>query len=346
MKDLANWDLRGPVHTLRNESARFDAGIGRWEEPWRFGVIKFRPDGMVEEREDHNPDGSVSKSKFVYDETGRLIEMHFQKESEPVTKIVNYYDPTGHLLRTASQGSDGSIRDREVYDYEADGRKVKIHFVPPELINGDGGYSYGVEGSDVSFTARGATVITTLYDIEGRPAEMLFHDPNHLLISKVTLSYDAKGRLARLEQRAGEKPLFPANRIPADERAAFNAAMAKWFGQDAVIFSVSHRYDDQGRCVERSTMGLKGMMDSRTNYMYDEHGNRLQETEIRETGGLEIDAQGNRVEKPAGRRKSQVRYEYKYDENQNWTERVVWTRQDSKCDFQRSDIERRAIAYY
>jgi YD repeat-containing protein len=346
MNDLANWDLHGPVHTLRNESARFDAGAGRWEEPWRFGVTKFRPDGMVEQREDHNPDGSTSKSKFVYDETGRLIETHFQMDSGPVTKTVNYYDRRARLIRTTSQEPDGSIRDREVYDYEADGRKVKIHFVPLELIKGDGEYSYGVEGSDVSFTATGATVITTLYDIEGKPTEMLFHDPNHQLISKVTLDYDAKGRLARLDQRVGEKPLFPVNGIPPDQCAAFNAAMDKWLGRDAVICKVSYRYDDQGRCVERSTMGLKGMLDSRTTYTYDDQGNRLQENEVRETIGLEIDAEGNRVEKPGGRCESQVRYEYEYDEHQNWTERIVWSRQDSESDFQSSGIERRAIAYY
>jgi hypothetical protein len=41
-----------------------------------------------------------------------------------------------------------------------------------------------------------------------------------------------------------------------------------------------------------------------------------------------------------------MRFEYQYDPQGNWIERVVWFRSGSQPDFQRSHVERRMITYY
>lgn len=42
----------------------------------------------------------------------------------------------------------------------------------------------------------------------------------------------------------------------------------------------------------------------------------------------------------------ETRFEYKYDQHGNWTERVVSGRIDSESVFRRSNVERRVITYY
>jgi hypothetical protein len=41
-----------------------------------------------------------------------------------------------------------------------------------------------------------------------------------------------------------------------------------------------------------------------------------------------------------------TRFEYRYDTQGNWTERIVSGRAEQNPDFQRSNIERRTITYY
>jgi YD repeat-containing protein len=41
-----------------------------------------------------------------------------------------------------------------------------------------------------------------------------------------------------------------------------------------------------------------------------------------------------------------TRYEYDYDARGNWTRRIVSWRSEAGVEFQRSNVERRAITYY
>src|SRR5439155_17207564 len=67
------------------------------QEQWqtrRCSMVLFRPDGKVSEREDHNPNGSVSRSKYSYVEAGRLLESTFQ--SDPIEDLCSVRSE-GHL---------------------------------------------------------------------------------------------------------------------------------------------------------------------------------------------------------------------------------------------------------
>jgi hypothetical protein len=91
-------------------------------------------------------------------------------------------------------------------------------------------------------------------------------------------------------------------------------------------------------------MGRLG--EHRSTYLYGDgddpieeiNEDRHREANIKEDGGLEyapdrVDLQRNL-------------FEYRYDAHGNWTERVVWNRLEPNPDFQRSNVERRAITYY
>ena len=70
--DRAKWKLHGPVASLKSEFAEWDLEQHHWKPVKRFTVTSFRPDGAVTSTDDHN--GSIARSRFIYDPSGRLIE--------------------------------------------------------------------------------------------------------------------------------------------------------------------------------------------------------------------------------------------------------------------------------
>ena len=74
MSDLARWELRGPVRTLRTQFAEWNPEAGDWWPLKSRFVATFRVDGQLSEIEHHNPDRSVPREVRVYDDAGRLSE--------------------------------------------------------------------------------------------------------------------------------------------------------------------------------------------------------------------------------------------------------------------------------
>jgi hypothetical protein len=91
---------------------------------------------------------------------------------------------------------------------------------------------------------------------------------------------------------------------------------------------------------------MGGLGGDSTTYRYDAHDDPVEETvEYRSREGS-LDETGN-VHYSSDRVIVQHnRFEYRYDAHMNWTERIVSFRPESEPDFQRSNIERRAITYY
>jgi hypothetical protein len=84
----------------------------------------------------------------------------------------------------------------------------------------------------------------------------------------------------------------------------------------------SFTYDTRGRCVEFKT-SMEGTEDYRTRFLYDDHDNMI---EAGGSGGHE-------------------RYEYDYDAQGNWVQRVTWTCPASQSDYRPTKVERRTIGY-
>jgi hypothetical protein len=84
----------------------------------------------------------------------------------------------------------------------------------------------------------------------------------------------------------------------------------------------SFTYDQRGRCVEFETSSDGGQK-SRSKFLYDDHDNMV------EAGGAE----------------GHGRYEYDYDAQGNWVQRVAWTCPASQSDYRPTRVERRTIEY-
>jgi hypothetical protein len=61
---------------------------------------------------------------------------------------------------------------------------------------------------------------------------------------------------------------------------------------------------------------------------------------------MQIDDEGNPHLVKESSHKQNVRFQYRYDSQGNWTERVVWSQLEANPVFQRSNVERRGIIYY
>ena len=181
--------------------------------------------------------------------------------------------------------ADGTKHEIERYEYGESGRKTKVVFLPvPETSGatcstGSCGTMYGVEGTDVAYSAPGATTSTTTYDQHERPSEVTFHDANDALVSRVVFSRDQDGRvLSERMEFAGPGgllgPAFDAN-VPADERASMIELLKTVF-DDQTFSLATYAYDEKGRRIE-AIRRMGKLSEERVTVYYDDFDNRVEE---------------------------------------------------------------------
>ncbi|MCU1274403.1 MAG: hypothetical protein JWO48_1834, partial [Bryobacterales bacterium] len=124
MSDLANWNVHGPVHTLRTAFAEWDLSLEQWQAARNSNLVRFHPDGTISESEAYNPDGSIARSSFVYDAAGRMQEARFGVNGAATSKGIYYYDERGRLTRVVSVDQGGTERESEAYSYSQEGKKT------------------------------------------------------------------------------------------------------------------------------------------------------------------------------------------------------------------------------
>lgn len=279
MSDVARWALRGPVQTLRIQFARWNPEAGDWWPLKNRCVATFRADGQLSEVEHHNPDGSVPREVRVYDDAGRLIEEQGWSDDVLTRRVLHTY----------------GVGDRSALD--ENGRKTTVVFLPgPETnsaICSASSYeaTYGVEGTDVAYSAPGATSITTIHDEHDRPSEAIFHDAHHAVVRRVVFSRDDDGRL--LSERmefAGPRGLFgpviDAN-IPSDERASMMDLLESMF-EDSPFSHATYAYDGKGRRIE-TVRRMGTLSEEREIVRYDDFDNPVEEVRLQASREMNID---------------------------------------------------------
>jgi YD repeat-containing protein len=352
MSDLAQWDVRGPVRTLRAQHAEWNPEAGDWWPLKTRTVVIFRADGRLSEIHHHNPDGSVPRQVWVYDDDGRLIEDQSWDNEVMAMRVLHTYDSAGRAASLVRVDADGTRRETERCSYDETGRKTKVVFLtePDEGAASCSTFScgtfYGVEGTDAAYSAPGATTSTITHDERELPSEVSFRDANDALISRVVFSRDLDGRLLS-ERMQFERTAFFAPPtdvvVPSDERESLDQLLTTAF-EDQTFSLTTYAYDEKGRRIE--TLRRMGQLsEERTICGYDDHDNPVEQLTVDRSREMRIEDGAVTIEEkpPLSRR---VRFEYRYDEYGNWIERVVWVRTDPNPEDRRSNIERRTITYY
>jgi hypothetical protein len=242
MSDVATWKVHGPVETLRTEFTTWDPNQADWQPVEHFGVTSFRPDGKVSTSDAHNPDGSIAHLQWLYDDAGRVIELHSWMNDGPPNRTQYFHDEAGRHTRTVQHNDDGTQTDLELSSYDADGRKTKVRFLfpPPEaesectVGNACGPrINYAIEGTDLSYGAPGARTMTVTYDEQNLPGKVLFHDANHRLVNCVVFHRDSEGKLLSVETRGSEGSPFQTilDRLPPERREEMAATLQQVLGE-------------------------------------------------------------------------------------------------------------------
>ena len=167
MSDLAKWKVHGPVKTLKSEFATWDRDRQDWQATEHVTVASFHPDGTISNTDAHNPDGTIARSRWLRDDAGRTIEFHSWMNDGPIGRTVYVYDEGGRPIRTTHLSPDGTSTEVEVYNYDSDGKKTKVRFLPRNVADSECSTSgacgattgYSIEGTDSAYGAPGATTI-------------------------------------------------------------------------------------------------------------------------------------------------------------------------------------------
>lgn len=353
MSDLARWELRGPVRTVQTQFAEWNPETGDWRPLKNRFVATFRSDGQLSEIEHHNPDGSVPREVRLYDEAGRLTENQWWSNDVLTRRVVHTYDVEGRSGSAVTIDADGTKHETERCQYDENGRKTKIVFLSIPQTSGAScsagscGIMFGVDGTDVAYSAPGAMTSTTIYDEHDRPSEAIFHDANHAVVSRVVFSRDDEGRLVseRMEfadSRGLFGPAMDAN-VPTQEQASLMELLKTVF-EDHTFSHATYAYDQKGRRIE--TLRRMGTLcEERVTVRYDHFDNPVDQVRSDASREMRMDDGALKTEEKLSH-VQHVSFRYQYDASGNWTERVVSQRLEANTDERRSNIERRTIVYY
>lgn len=354
MSNLKKRKLHGPIATLRTETAIWDGDLQDWQPSPHLTIISFHPDGKTSTSDTHNPGGSIAHARYLYDDAGRLTERHTWMNDECIHRTSYFYDEAGRHIRTAGINPDGSQVDSETSTYDADGKMTKVIFLHlPDRVSDrekDGGLvahsaGHSIEGLDMHFSAPGTDRIITAYDKESLPAKVIFQNQYHEPLKEVLFERDASGRTLSIDILIGESQFKDlVDRVPADSREAMAAVLRQAFGPS--FSRITYTYDSWNRLLERThTMGT--LKEDRTTYRYDNlHDEPIEEISEDTSRTANIDEDGAIHYESDKKTVQHNRFEYIYDAQGNWTERIVSYRVEPDADFLRSSIERRTITYH
>lgn len=254
----------------------------------------------------------MCESEYAMD--GRLLVWRGRVCGGARVERIYSYDETGRLIGVA--GADGT----DAFHFDEHGRKTVVRTVPPRPERQRAATSITIlfEATEEGDCLIGGGTITTHYNQDDQPAEVLVRDANGKLLTRIVHEYDADGRLVR-ETMARENlesdsviPEQFRGQLSPEQRQMMSAEMKALMN---VLFGNMERtylYDTQGRVTVRHMK--MGSFREEVTTTYNEHGDEAATIEIHSGSPLStIQLLEQHFE---------LRSSYRYDSHGNWTERT------------------------
>ena len=313
-----------------------------------------------EEQVDQVIEKPLSKDTMTFNEEGWLIEQTADNSNGFESRTVNDYSDSQKLLRTRVVA--GAYVDEVTYIYDSEERLVAEQHLTNGELTTPITYSYdteggktriqeldeyeesdltmiGVEGTINSIDARGATLAETRYDAEDKAIEIKMFDTPGSLVSRIEITYDARGN--QLEHTAyhgdvvrfgpGSSSTEEMESLTDEQKAELEAAIAQMFSPGTAAWKHTNKYDVEGKLIE-SELTMMGTVVNRNTFSYDEAGNKSEETGYSADGAV-----GKAI------------FTREYDEHGNWTKELHSTVSSWDAEFGLStpiQVTRRTITYF
>jgi hypothetical protein len=372
--------LRGPVKSCVTESQdQSDAGGGFAEK------LDFDSKGRLVSRTSRYPGQPESSIRYTFDEHGRPLSETSLHQKATTWERVNSYDEAGRLIKiTLSGGMLGDLT--RTYEYDAEDRVVAIvENSKRGVARADFLYENGIKtmvktvppqepglgtatGAEMLMEAamsgnyglpKGGTVTVTFNEGD-QPVEAKLANQDGRVHTRIVSTYDAKGQIVETRSIM-EDPVamfgveLPKERASADAARldAMKAAVKRMIDGDRGAMSVSYKYDQQGRMIERKS-SIFGSREHVQAMKYNEHGDLVSEktemsTDPNAVTGVSTDEVGNIVEtrgEGPPPTNSESKLEYQYDSFGNWTEKTSYVKASPEEEFKRTTLTSRTITYY
>jgi hypothetical protein len=353
MSDREQHGLRGQVKSCVQESTfsgATDAEGKATPEVHSAYTTEYDAAGRTRSTRSENSDGSQWVTRHSYDPSGRLLKIASGIEGQATADAIYSYDHSGKLQDI----SDSNRPDDPVtFRYDDRGRKTKIEISrPADYRSGIAEAGSPFETADRAPNLPGGGSATTIYDEHDRATEVQVRDASGEVVSRVVRTYDAQGHVLE-EKQILDNPetIFPAETraqileqsglSPDELQQELRSQLTKLMAGQSGPQSVSYGYDSHGRLSHTNRRIFNMHQELETTY--NEHGDV--ESEITRSTGLagETDPRTPSAGLPTY---SEVRYSYKYDHHENWTEQLTSYRSGSDAAFQSSTVTKRILTYY
>jgi hypothetical protein len=344
--------LRGPVKTCMETSvipAWVDAeGTGHPETIYEY-TTQFGPDGRLLLTRSGSGDSEWMTQYTYVPSSDRLLSERSGKKGEAAKETKYSYDDNGRLLTVARTGASD---DAVVFHYGEHGIKTKVVTSRAEDYRenvAEGGSPLSI--ADRPPNLRGGGTATTIYDEHGRPVEVQVRDAQGEVVKRAVAVYDSQGRLLEEKQILDSPELMFPPEIRermreesglSDEqvRAELRAKLAEFMGGQSGMYSMSYKYDKQGRVIQAHRRIFN--RDETIETTYNEQGDKVSEI----TRG-NLTTRQEEASHPGARSYEEVRYSYQYDEHGNWIEQTVSSRSSPEGTFTSSvPATKRVLTYY
>jgi hypothetical protein len=259
-------------------------------------------------------------STTEFDRDGKIVNGAGIRRTDVERKYV--YDQAGRLIRIS--GSNGDWVDE--FRYDERGRKTRIRTVPSRAERGRRVFGIGAAFNAVAAgeTLEDGGTVETTYNEHDQPVEARVLDDEGMVLSRITYTYDADGRLSQ-EKLTTENVRLPKEfltHIPVEHRAATIEQMKTQLAEISQRTGLSgdaersYVYDHAGNMVERHMR--KGSIREDIVWKYNQLGDAIEWT--RTAGGFPHPT--GEISEPS----LQCTCTYEYDEHGNWISRTESSR--------------------
>jgi hypothetical protein len=352
MADGERQGLRGPVKSSVITSGPGMMGAeGKTYPEFRSEFSsEFDVDGRVVVTRHRYSNDSYSTTRYDYDASGRLLKTRSGTEGEANSETTYFYDQQNRMTEIINSKRPANPVS---FRYDERGRKsMTVVSLPedyrPNVASGGSPFDRAAFPPNL----RGGGSATTIYDELDRAIEAQVRNANGELIEHTVRTYDAQGRvLEEIQTLDAPERMFSVEQLDevrqkqglsADQfRQEFRADFAKLMAGRPGMYSVSYRYDSQGRVQHTSRRILNTEEDMET--LYNERGDVVSEIRWRKelNGGTD-----SATAAPRPPSFSEVRYSYQYDSHGNWTEKTMSVRSSPDGAFEPRCVMTQTLTYY